>query len=77
VKKRRRKKSLKSDVGDFVGAGVGLGVGTAIVAKTGHGSKVLPAFGTAGRMMKPVGIGMMGGHALRLLKKKYKPKRRR
>ena len=69
-------KRKKNDIRKFVGAGVGLGIGTAIVAKTGHGSAVLPAFGTAGRMMGPVGTVMMGGKALRMVKS-YNKKRRR
>lgn len=75
-RRKRKKKTLQRDVGSFVGAGVTLGIGTAVVAKAGGGAAgVMPAFGTAGRMMGPVGMAMMGGHALRILGK-Y-PKRRR
>lgn len=82
MKKKRRKSSrrlgsLESDVGGFVGAGVGLGVGTAVVAGTGHGAAVLPAFSTMGSMMKPVGTAMMGGHALRMTKRLMPKKKKR
>ena len=69
-------KKVKKDSKRFVGAGVGLGIGTAVIAKTGHGAAVLPAFATTGRMMRPVGTAMMGGHALRMLRKYNKKKRR-
>jgi len=66
-------RKVKKDVMDFTKVGVGLGVGTAIIAGTGHGASVLPAFSVAGSMMKPLGVGMMGMHTLRLVDKGYKP----
>ena len=70
-------KKLRKDTRDFVKVGVGLGVGTAIVAGTGHGGAVLPAFSTAGSMMSIVPPVVMGGTALRMLKKypAYKKKK--
>ena len=61
-------RKLSKDIREFGGAGISLGIGTAISAKAGA-SSVTPAFGTAAGMMRPVGVGMMGGHALRKLKK--------
>ena len=62
--RKRKKRTLQRDVGSFVGAGVALGVGTAVVAKAGGGAAgVMPAFGTAGRMMGPVGMTMKAGHS--------------
>lgn len=79
MKKKRKSSSLHRDVGSFVGAGIGLGVGTAVIAGTGHGAAVLPAFVTAGRMMPIVGTAMIGKHALKHTQKmmsKRKNKRR-
>ena len=69
-------KKLKKDIHGFVGAGAALGVGTLVVAKAG-GTSVLPAFSTAAGMMRPMAVGMMGMHTIRLVDKMYKPKRRR
>ncbi len=66
---RKKKRTLRKDVGSFIGAGVGLGIGTAVIARTGYGASVLPAFSTVGSMMRPVGTAMMGRIAIRNLKK--------
>lgn len=77
--KRKRKKTLTEDIGDFTAAGVSLGVGTTVVsgvqAKT-TGISVTPAFASMGSLMRPIGVGIMCGHALRNLEK-LKPRKKR
>ena len=75
-------KKLRKDTRRFVQAGVGLGVGVGVVAgaeslvPAGAGVSALPAIGTVGSMMRPVGTAMMGGHTLRMLGK-YAKKRKK
>ena len=65
-------KKLFGDTLKLGGVSIGLGVGSAIAARAGgHAS---PAFATAGRMMGPVTIGVMGGNTLRILRKNIKTK---
>jgi len=70
-------KKLKKDIFDFTQAGVGLGMGTAIVAGTGHGAKITPAFATFGGMMGPVGTAVMGSNALRIFNSSYGKKKKK
>jgi len=72
-------KKVRKDIRKFVGAGIGLGAGTMAVAGAearGVGTSVLPAFATMGRMMRPIAIGVMGKHTLRMLGKYTKKLRR-
>ena len=66
---RRKERTLTGDIRSLVGAGVGLGIGSAIISKTGHGESILPALGTAGSLLKPVGIFIIGTHAIKRLRK--------
>jgi len=77
-RRKRRRNTLVSDVGGFVGAGVGLGMGSAVVAEGSAKAGVNIGGGLAnmGIMMRPVGTAMMGGHILRNVQR-LKPKRKR
>ena len=75
-------KKLRKDTRRFVQAGVGLGVGVGVVAgaeaqvPAGAGVSALPAMGTMGSMLRPLGTARMGGHTLRMLGK-YGKKRKK
>ncbi|KKM92378.1 hypothetical protein LCGC14_1219030 [marine sediment metagenome] len=79
-KRRRKERTLVGDVTDFTKAGVTLGVGAGIAAtaQRGSGISVTPAFATAGSLLRPVGTGLLGFHALRGLERitKVKSKKR-
>ena len=62
---------MTKDIGKLGTINIGIGVGSAIAAKTGYGGT---AFSTMGGMMGPVGIGVMGGHTLKIVKKNLKNK---
>ncbi len=74
--KRKRKKNLVSDITGFAGAGMGLGIGAGVASKAGAPAGVMSGFGTAGRMMRPMGMAMMAGYAMGGLRKKRKRKKR-
>ena len=76
--KTRKRNTLTSDIVGFTKASVGLGVGAGVAAgaSAGSGISVTPAFATMGSMMPVVGLGMMGGHALRGLRG-LQPKKRK
>ena len=79
ARKSRKRNTLTSDIGGFTKASVGLGIGAGVAAgvSAGSGISVTPAFATMGGMMPAVGMGMMGGHALRGLKKLHPKKKRK
>lgn len=76
-RKKYRRGSLSSDIGELTGAGIGIGVGSAVVAGAGGSAAGLSAMGG---MMPVLGTTMMGGHVLRGVRRltpKKKKKRRR
>ena len=73
---RKRKKTLHRKVRSIVGAGVGIGVGTLIVSKAG-GSSVLPAFRTAGGLLRPVATATLGLYAIKGIKKLHRKRKKR
>lgn len=49
--------------------GIGIGVGSVVASRLGYGGG---AFASMGRMMGPVATGVMGMHAIRLVRKNMK-----
>ena len=78
--RRKKRNSLEYDTKSLVRTGAGLGIGIGVVAgvekATGVSSHTLPALGTVGSMLRPVTIGVMGGHAIRNLRRIEEAERR-
>lgn len=72
-----KKRTMESDILSFTKGSISLGVGSAVVAGAGGSAAGLR---TMGGMMPPLAVGMMGGHAIRgvrrLAPKKRKKRRR-
>lgn len=72
-------KKLTKDTKKLVGAGVTLGAGSLVLSQLEYksGRVVSGGMATMGGMMSPVTTGVMGYHTVTMVKKLYKPKKKR
>lgn len=60
-------RKVRRDAINITKAAIGLGIGSAIIARSGVGGSIQPAFSTAGRFLRIGTTAIFGFHALRII----------